>query len=153
MSESPLRPVRLWQPEIVWNRRADGAVVVRRTEPLGPWPDCTSDRIDHWAALDPGRVWMTEVQGGARVGVSYGDLARHIRAIGQALLGLGLSVDRPLAILSGNSVGHALVALGAQHVGIPSAAIAPAYAQSSGELGKLAAVRDQMWGCPRGGWR
>lgn len=144
MSESPLRPVRLWQPEIVWDRRADGSVVVRQAAPLGDWPRRMSDRIDHWAAVDPGRVWMTERVGGARVGVTYGELARHIRAIGQALLGLGLSVERPLAILSGNSIGHALVALGAQHVGIPSAAIAPAYAQSSGELGKLAAVRDQI---------
>lgn len=66
-----------------------------------------------------------------------------MRAIGQGLLDLGLSADRPLLILSGNSVGHALMALGAHHAGISSAAIAPAYALAS-DLSKLGSVRDQI---------
>lgn len=144
MSESSFRAVRLWQPRIEWEARPDGAILVRQADPLGPWPARMSDRIDHWAAVDPDRLWMAERAGEGWAGVTYGALAGHVRAIGQALLGLGLSVERPLAILSGNSVGHALVALGAQFAGIPSAAIAPAYATSAGALGKLAAVRDQI---------
>lgn len=153
MPESPLqpplrpgiRPVRLWQPRIVWDRRADGCVVVRQADPLGPYPARMSDRIAHWAATAPDRTWMAERDAtGAWQRVSYGELQRLIRSIGQALLDLGLSVDQPLAILSGNSVAHALMALGAQYAGIPSAAIAPAYALSGGEMGKLASVRDQI---------
>ncbi|WP_366129202.1 AMP-binding protein [uncultured Roseovarius sp.] len=47
-------------------------------------------------------------------------------------------------ILSGNSVAHALMALGAQYAGIPSAAIAPAYSLVSTDYGKLKSVRDQI---------
>jgi feruloyl-CoA synthase len=145
MSESPIRPVRLWTPDIAWERRADGAVLVWQKDPLGDYPARMSDRIDHWAGIDPDRVWMAERDAaGQWQRVTYGQLQAHIRAIGQALLDIGLSVDRPLVILSGNSVGHALVALGAQYAGIPSAAIAPAYSLMAGEFDKLVAVRDQI---------
>jgi len=104
-----------------------------------------SDRIAHWASVAPDRTWMAERgPDGAWSGVSYAELMAHCRALGQALLDLELSVDRPLAILSGNSIPHALIALAAQHVGIPSAAIAPAYSLTGGAYEKLTAVRDQI---------
>lgn len=145
MTDSTIRPVCLWTPEIRWDERSDGTILVRQAAPLGDYPARMSDRIAHWAKAAPDRPWMAERGAdGAWQSVSYGDLARHVAAIGQGLLDLGLSVERPLLILSGNSIGHALMALGAQHAGIPSAAIAPAYSQATGELGKLAAVRDQI---------
>ena len=49
----------------------------------------------------------------------------------------GLSAERPLVILSDNSVEHALFALAAQHVGVPSAAISPAYSLMSKDFDKL----------------
>ena len=65
-------------------------------------------------------------------------------AMGTQIQDLGLSEDRPLVILSGNSVAHALMAVGAHYVGIPSAAIAPAYALVSEGFEKLKGVRDQI---------
>src|SRR5712664_2465656 len=59
------------------------------------------------------------------------------RRIGQALLNLGLNQERPVAILSDNSVDHALLALGAMHVGVPVAPISPAYSLMSKDFGKL----------------
>ena len=49
------------------------------------------------------------------------------RAAAAWILAQGLSAERPLVILSDNSVEHALFALAAQHVGVPSASISPAY--------------------------
>jgi len=141
----PLRPVRLWQPRIQSQRRDDGTLLVWQADPLGPYPDRLSDRIAHWAEVAPDRTWMAERQGGGDwVRTSYRGLAQALPALGQALLDLGLSVDRPLLILSGNSVAHGLIALAAQHVGIPSAAIAPAYATSGGDFAKLTSIRDQI---------
>jgi feruloyl-CoA synthase len=102
-------------------------------------------RFMHWAKVDPDRLWMAE-RGvdGAWVRMTYGEGARAIRAIGAVLLQQGLSVDRPLLILSGNSLSHALMALGAQHVGIPSAALSPAYALSGEDRGKLSQVVAQL---------
>lgn len=144
MSESKLRAVELWDAKVAWDKRDDGSILVWQEGELDPYPDRLSDRIAHWAAETPDRTWMAERgPDGAWVRVSYSELLSHIRAIGQALLDIGLGEDKPLIILSGNSLGHALMALGAQYVGVPSAAIAPAYALSGG-FEKLKSVRDQI---------
>jgi acyl-CoA synthetase (AMP-forming)/AMP-acid ligase II len=62
---------------------------------------------------------------------------RQVRSIAAWILAQGLSVERPLVILSDNSVDHALFALAAQHVGVPSAAISPAYSLMSRDFDKL----------------
>ncbi len=60
-----------------------------------------------------------------------------MRAAAAWILAQGLSAERPLVILSDNSVEHALFALAAQHVGVPSAAISPAYSLMSKDFDKL----------------
>ena len=126
-------------------RRADGTTLVRQQAELGPYPRCMTERFLHWAQHHPDRLWMAERgTDGDWQRVTYAQGADAIRAIGSALLELGLSVERPLLILSGNSLAHALMALGAQHVGIPSAALSPAYALSGEDRGKLAQVVDQL---------
>ena len=52
---------------------------------------------------------------------------RAARAIGQALLDRGPRSERPVVILSDNGIDHALLALGAMHVGVPVAPVSPAY--------------------------
>lgn len=126
-------------------RRSDGTVLVRQKAALGPYPRCMTERFLHWAQVDPDRLWLAERgTDGDWQRLTYGQGADAIRSIGSALLELGLSVERPLLILSGNSLAHALMALGAQHVGIPSAALSPAYALSGEDRGKLAQVVDQL---------
>lgn len=125
--------------------RADGTTIIRQAASLSAYPRCMTERFMHWAAQDPDRLWMAERGAdGDWIRVSYGMGATAIRAIGSALLARGLSTERPLLILSGNSLSHALMALGAQHVGIPSAALAPAYALSGGDRGKLTQVAEQL---------
>ncbi|MEJ1999941.1 MAG: AMP-binding protein, partial [Maritimibacter sp.] len=146
MSEVKMRAVDLWDGEVEWETRADGSVLVRQTGDLGAYPDKMSERIEHWAHEAPDRVWMAErgPGGGDWVTVSYGEMLGYIRAIGQELLDLGLSTERPLLILSGNSIAHALMALGAQYVGVPSAALAPAYSLMSEDFEKLRAIKAQI---------
>lgn len=145
MTESPLRAVELWHPDIAWERHDDGSWLVWQRDALGAYPRAMTERVLHWAAKTPDTTWMAERDAsGAWQHVTYAQLHDHIRAIGQALLDLGLSTERPLVILSGNSIAHGLMALGAQHVGIPSAAIAPAYALASESYDKLISVRDQI---------
>ncbi|MCB1343408.1 MAG: feruloyl-CoA synthase [Pseudooceanicola sp.] len=134
-----------WQPEIVSETKPDGTIYVWQTAPLGDYPRCMNDRFSHWAEVAPGRVWMAERDAsGAWVPLTYGAAWQKIRAIGSALLARGLGPDRPLLILSENSTAHALMALGAQQVGVPSAALAPAYALSAGDLAKLKGVAEQI---------
>src|SRR5439155_1149852 len=72
--------------------------------------------------------------------ISYRESYGAVRRIGQALLNLGLNQERPVAILSDNSIDHALLALGAMHVGVPVAPISPAYSLMSKDFGKLKSI-------------
>jgi len=59
------------------------------------------------------------------------------RRIASALLARGLSPERPIVILSGNSIDHALIAFGALYAGIPFCPVSPAYSLVSRDYGKL----------------
>lgn len=137
--------VALWNPKVLSETRPDGSILVWQEDPLGPYPRCLNERFMEWAAKAPDRVWIAE-RGPDKAWreITYGEAADRIRAIGSGLLAHGLSAERPLLILSGNSIAHALMALGAQHVGVPSAALAPAYALAGGDYLKLRDVAGQL---------
>ena len=120
------------------DRRADGTVYVRSPHALGPYAAKITERLEHWAAHAPDRIFLAERDaGGEWRRVSYADALARVRRIAQALLDRGLSVERPIAILSGNSIEHALLALAAMYVGVPYAPIAPAYSLIAREYGTL----------------
>jgi feruloyl-CoA synthase len=125
--------------------RGDGSILLWQADPLGAYPAKLNERFLHWAAVAPDRPWMAQRDGGGgwRV-LTYGAAVPRIEALAQALLDRGLSAERPLVILSGNGIRHALMALAAQHVGIPSAAIAPAYSLVSADYGKLRDIAAQL---------
>ncbi len=134
-----------WTPSVRSETRSDGSILVWQDEPLGRYPRAITEHFAHWAEKTPNTVWIAERGAdGEWDKTTYGEGWDKIRAIGSALVEMGLSAERPLLILSGNSVAHALMALGAQHVGVPSAALAPAYALSGGDFAKLRDVAAQM---------
>src|SRR5207253_5764682 len=126
-------------PAIVADRRADGSILVCSTVPLRPAARCIGDWLEHWARQAPERVFLAD-RAGADVPwstVTYQDALQQVRSAAAWILAQGLSAERPLVILSDNSVEHALFALAAQHVGVPSAAISPAYSLMSKDFDKL----------------
>src|SRR5262249_31007249 len=102
-----------------------------------------TDRLVHWAETEPERIFMARrrPQADGTTGdwqtVSYRAALESARSIGQALLDRGLSADRPVAILSANSLEHALLALGCMVVGIPHCPVSPAYSLVSQDFDKL----------------
>jgi feruloyl-CoA synthase len=133
-----VRPVRLSAPEVIVERRADGAIHLRSPHALPDYPDKLTERLVHWATVAPDRVFMADrdADGNWRK-VSYAQALARVRHIGAALLTHGLSPERPIAILSGNDLEHALLGLAANYVGIPYAPISPAYSLISSDFGKL----------------
>lgn len=145
MANAPgYRPAQLWNPQLGWDQRADGSWLIWRDDPIAAYPDRMTDMIDHWAAKTPDAIWMAERDGDAWRKVSYAELAQHVRGMGQWLLDQGLSTERPLMILSENSLEHAIIALSAQYVGIPSAAISPAYSLVASDFTKLSGISEQI---------
>ncbi|WP_136636758.1 feruloyl-CoA synthase [Pseudooceanicola onchidii] len=145
MADAPgYRPARLWQPDLQWDKRADGSWLIWRGDDIAPYPDRMTDRIDHWAERTPDTIWMAERDGDDWRTVTYAQLADTVARVGQWLLTQGLSTDRPVMILSENTLEHAMIALAAQYVGIPSAAISPAYALVASDYQKLRGIADQI---------
>jgi feruloyl-CoA synthase len=64
--------------------------------------------------------------------------------VGQYLLEQQLSAQRPLVVLSGNDLEHALLELGALYAGVPYTPVAPAYSLASGDFGKLRSIFELM---------
>jgi len=137
--------VKLWSPILDWETRPDGTILIWRKDELGPYPDKINERLIHWAKVAPDRPWMAQrVEGGGWRKATYAEALDKVRRIGQSLLDLGLSAERPVVILGENSIEHGLLALGAQHVSIPSAALSPAYATLSSDYGKLKDIARQI---------
>ncbi|GAB4511882.1 MAG: AMP-binding protein [Roseibium sp.] len=140
LADVPLRPVDVWAPEISVRRTGDGTIYVEQTRPLAPYPDRITEPLLHYAAETPDRTLFAERSGDDWTTISYAGMLQKVRALGQFLLDAGLSADRPLAILSGNDLNHAALALAAIHVGIPYAAISPAYSLVSKDHARLREV-------------
>jgi feruloyl-CoA synthase len=119
------------------NRRPDGALLLRSPQPLAPHARAVGEWLVQWARHRPEQVFLAERAGQGWRTVTYREALDAARRIGQAVLDLGLDAERPVAILSDNGVDHALLALGAMHVGLPVAPISPAYSLMSRDFGKL----------------
>ncbi|MBL0421101.1 feruloyl-CoA synthase [Ramlibacter sp. AW1] len=118
--------------------RPDGAIVLRSTEPLGDYPQRFTDWLQQWARERPDATFLQErdTEGNWRT-LSYASALRQVRRLAQALLQRGLDAQRPVMILSGNSIEHALLSLAAMHVGIASVAVSPAYSLRSQDFERL----------------
>ncbi|WP_375411864.1 feruloyl-CoA synthase [uncultured Bradyrhizobium sp.] len=126
-------------PAVVAERYPDGSIRLKSTTPLQPAARCVGDWLEHWARQTPDRIFLGERSGvdAPWTTVTYGEALRQVRSTGAWILSQRMSADRPLAVLSDNSIEHALLALGAMHVGVPVAAISPAYSLMSKDFDKL----------------
>ncbi len=121
-------------------KRADGSMLLRSPQKLGRYARCVTEWLVQWSDRAPERTFLAERSAEGWRKLSYRETYGAVRRIAQALLERGLGPEKPLAILSDNSVDHALLSLGAMHVGIPVAPVSPAYSLMSKDFGKLRAI-------------
>ncbi|HEX6268266.1 MAG TPA: AMP-binding protein, partial [Burkholderiales bacterium] len=134
--------MRFGSQEVLAERRADGATLLRATRPLPPFPGKLTSKLEYWAGQAPERILLAQRDaGGGWRSVTYAQALAQARAIGGFLLEKNLSAERPLVVLSGNDIEHALLHLGAMYVGIPYAPVSPAYSLLSSDFAKLRFVR------------
>jgi feruloyl-CoA synthase len=134
------RAVRLGPTEVVVERRAGGIIHLRSPHALGPYPAKLTERLEHWARVAPDRTLFAQRSGSGWRVLSYQEAVVRARRVGEALLQKGLSAERPLVVLSGNDIEHALLHLGAMYAGIPYAPVSPAYSLLSTDFAKLRAI-------------
>src|SRR5450432_3299208 len=116
MQESPraTRRVNLGPVDAILRRRDDGTMTIRSPHALQAYPTKLTERLEHWAAAAPDRTFLAERDSrGKWRRVSYAEALDLVRRLGAALLSRGLSAERPLMIVSGNDIEHALLGLAA----------------------------------------
>ncbi|HEY2183494.1 MAG TPA: feruloyl-CoA synthase, partial [Xanthobacteraceae bacterium] len=97
--------------------------------------------LEHWSRSDPERVFLAQRDAcAAWRTLTYAQVLQAVRRIAAALLQRNLSPERPVMVISGNDIEHALLGLAAMYVGIPYAPISPAYSLMSSDFGKLRSI-------------
>ncbi|MFG3597375.1 AMP-binding protein [Bradyrhizobium sp. RDI18] len=129
-----------WLPrDIAVERRPDGVIILKSRIPLQPYEKHIPASLSKWAKQAPERIWLAQRGGAERQWrkVSYGEAKRVVDGLTQGLLNLGLEPGRPVAILSGNSIEHALMTQAAMQARLPAAPVSPAYSLMSQDHFKL----------------
>jgi feruloyl-CoA synthase len=125
--------------------RPDGSLLLCPRAVLGGYPLRMMDSLEHWAAVAPERVLVARRgRGDEWVTISYLQMLERVRRVAAGLVTRGLSADRPIVILSGNSLEHLILAFSATWAGIPYCALSPAYSQASSDLQKLRHVLELL---------
>lgn len=129
-----------WLPrDIAVDRRDDGAIVLKSRIPLSAYETHIPASLAKWAKQAPDRTWLAQRTGPKRQwrNLSYADAKHMVDALTQALLNLKLDPGRPVTILSGNSIEHALMTQAAMQARLPAAPVSPAYSLMSQDHLKL----------------
>lgn len=134
----PFKPLPQLPPKIYSQRRADGSYIIRSLYDLGQMHRSIAHLLEERAAEHPTRNLLAQrtPQGPWRY-ITYGEMNQRASAIAQALLDRGMGPDTPLLILSGNSIEHAAMMLGALKARVPAAPVSVAYSLFSQDHGKL----------------
>lgn len=139
MDTTPLRLPTVAPAEVEVEKRADGGMILRSPTPLADYAVSVGEYLHRWASetpdaiyladrIEPTEPWLT---------LTYGDALARVRSIAQALLQRDLNAERPVMIISDNSIENGLLQLAAMHAGIPVVPVSPAYSLMSQDYGKL----------------
>ncbi|HEV2650342.1 MAG TPA: AMP-binding protein [Rhizomicrobium sp.] len=139
----PFKPLPMKAPDVEFVRKDDGTLYISQRHGLGQMHPSIAHLFEMRAKQHPERNFIAErtpLPGGGTGDwrfITYGEARTRARAIAQALLSRGMNAETPLMILSGNSITHATMMLGALLAGVPVAPVSVAYSLMSGDHSKL----------------
>ncbi|BAT59624.1 long-chain-fatty-acid--CoA ligase [Variibacter gotjawalensis] len=139
--EARFRPL-----QIVRDERAGGSFVLRAVEALRPYPAAMHEHLFRWVTEAPERMFLAERRPGQDgwASITYGEAGEKVLALAAAIADRGLSAERPIVILSGNTIDHQLLTLAGYVAGVPTAPISVAYSLVSQDHGKLKGIIDLL---------
>lgn len=107
-------------------RRGADLLMTSRT-PFDPVVSNTGVWLDKWAEETPSSIFLAERSGDGWREMGYAEVRDAVRAIASSLAARGMDASTPIVIMSGNSLDHALLSLGAQYAGVPTVPLAEQY--------------------------
>src|SRR4030088_2592886 len=139
LTKPAFRKIEWLERDIAVERRPDGVIILKSRIPLKAYEKHIPASLAKWAKEAPERTWLAQRAGADRQWrkLSYGEAKRTVDALTQGLLNLKLEPGSPVAILSGNSIEHALMTQAAMQARFPAAPVSPAYSLMSHDHFKL----------------
>ena len=138
-------PVEFAPADVHVEATPDGGFLLRSPMPLEQYETNLGLMFRRWAKEAPNRVFLAENrEDGSWKTLKYGRAAYLVDSLAQALLDRGLGADRPLMILSGNSINHALLMLAGFIAGVPVAPVSVAYSLMSNDFLKLKSIFQEV---------
>ncbi|HXW29553.1 MAG TPA: feruloyl-CoA synthase [Xanthobacteraceae bacterium] len=134
----PLRPISYGPVDIACTPRPDGTLVMQSRRTLEPFDANLARMFRRAVERHPERLYLAErAPDGSWAGVTYESAREQVDAIAQALIDRGLSDARPVMILSGNAIEHALLMLACFTAAVPVAPVSVAYSLQSRDYAQL----------------
>lgn len=129
---------------VVRTFQADGSIHLVSNVPLKTVARKTGEWLHYWAEQTPDRIFLAERLNDGWRTLTFAQVLQAVRAIGTRLLARGMNHDTPIAIMSGNSIDHALMSFGAQYIGVPTVPLAEQYSLIPEAHGRLIYVLDKI---------
>ena len=138
---TPYAPLPTKAPAINVDRRDNGEIILSCPYPMAPMARSTAHILLDVAAEYPDRTLIAEKSAsGEWVQMTYAEAIEGCRHVAQWLINNQAGTDKPLAILSGSSIRHFLMAWGAIFARVPYVPVSVAYSTVAGARPKLEAV-------------
>jgi feruloyl-CoA synthase len=128
-SAIPYRETGFLPVDLEVTRRADGTLLLRSRIPLELHDHNLPRLLAAQARMRGEQAWLVQRQGPARAWtpLSYAAAKRQADAVAQWLMDRGLGPARPILVISGNSIAHAIVKLGGMAAGVPACPVSANY--------------------------
>jgi feruloyl-CoA synthase len=143
-AQAPHRPIAFAPARVTCTTDADGTVRLACPAPLAPYDPSLAHLFRAAVEAQPDRVFLAERAADGWRTLTYAQARRKVDALAAALIDRGLSADRPVMILSGNAIDHALLMLAGYTAGVPVAPVSVAYSLQSQDFAKLRHIAELL---------
>jgi feruloyl-CoA synthase len=144
IAAAPHRPIAFAPARVTRTTDPDGTIRLACATPLGEYEPSLAHLFRSAVDTQPARAFLQERAGDTWRKLSYEQARPMVDALAAALIERGLSAARPVMILSGNSIDHALLMLAGYTAGIPVAPISAAYSLQSQDFAKLKFIAELL---------
>lgn len=137
-------------PSVTMTTDDQGVMTLESDMPLLAYSRRIGDWLIKWADQKPEQVFIAERAtdecrfSGAWRALTYRDFWQQVQQLAQGMINAGLDGSRPLLVMSGNSVDHALVKMAAMHIGVPVTSLSVAYSSFPGKYDRLMAAVERL---------
>ncbi len=147
MTQAEFNPVDFAPPRVSLKGSTEDGFLFSSATTLHAYKENLGQMLRHWTRQTPERIFLAERQtDGDWRRLNYAEVGRMADAIAQGLLDRKLGPYRPVMILSGNSIDHALLMLGCFIAGVPVVPVSVPYSLLSKDHLKLRFIFEEV--CP-----